>query len=79
MKHSNLIFLVIGTVMIFFSCSGDNPMAPNSNQGDPMMATESNSTDQVTISLAKKPSPNLVGTALVDFTFTPPTFWNGTI
>jgi hypothetical protein len=79
MNRSNLIFLLIGTAMIFFSCSGDNPMAPKSNQGDPMMAAKFNPTDLVTTSLAKKPSPNLVGTTNTPFTFTPPTFWNGTI
>jgi len=52
MKRSILLFLVIGTVMIFFGCSGDNPMAPKLNQSDPM-AKELNQSDQVTTTLAK--------------------------
>lgn len=48
MKRSILIFLIIGAVMIFFSCS----MAPKLNQSDPM-AKELNQSDQVTTTLAK--------------------------
>ncbi len=66
MKRSILIFLVIGTVMIFFGCSGDNPMAPKLNQGDPM-AKELNQSDQVANSLAKKPLPSLRCTTEYDF------------
>jgi len=39
MKRSILILLVIGTVMIFFGCSGDNPMAPKLNQSDQVTTT----------------------------------------
>lgn len=52
MKRSILIFMMIGTVMIFFGCSGDNPMVPKLNQSDPM-AKELNQSDQVTTTLAK--------------------------
>ena len=34
MKHSILMFLVIGAIMILFGCSGDNPTAPVVNQND---------------------------------------------
>ena len=52
MKRSILILLVIAAVMLFFGCSGDNPMAPNLNQSDPM-AKGLNQSDQVTTTLAK--------------------------
>ena len=29
--------------------------------------------------MAKKPAPKITGNILCDFSFTPPTFWNGTI
>ncbi len=69
-KRSIVMFLVIGTAIIFFGCSGDNPLAPNLNQDGPM-AKELSQSDQVTASLAKakKPSPNLRGIMDLDFTF----------
>ena len=54
--------------MIFFGCQEDSALSPVSDQND-----------QVPASLAKKPAPNLIGTTYTPFTFTPPTFWNGTI
>ena len=60
------MFLVIGTAIIFFGCSGDNPMAPKLNQSDPM-AKELSQSDQVPTSLAKKPAPTLTGTTMYDF------------
>jgi hypothetical protein len=35
MKHLIFTFLAIGTTMIFFGCSKDNPLAPELNQNDP--------------------------------------------
>jgi len=68
MKKIIFMFLLIGAVMFFWSCTENNPSAPELSQSD-----------QVTNSLAKKTAPSLTGTAHADFTFTPPTFWNGTI
>lgn len=69
MRHLILVFLVIGSVMFFFSCQEESALAP-----------ELSLSNQVPVSLAKaKSSPNLIGTVKTDFTFTPPTFWNGTI
>lgn len=48
MKRSILMFLVIGTAIIFFGCSGDNPLAPKLNQSD-----------QAITSLAKKSAPSI--------------------
>jgi len=48
------MFLVIGTVMIFFGCSADNPIAPESDQSD-----------QTLISLAKKHA-TFYGTSEID-------------
>jgi len=59
MKHSNLVFLAIGVAIIFFGCSKDDFLAPESDQRD-----------QVTASLkSAKPSSNLMGTMELDFTF----------
>jgi hypothetical protein len=67
MKHLILVFLVIGSVMIFFGCQEDSTLEPVSHQSN-----------QVESALAK-PTPNLIGKIVTDFTFTPPTFWNGTV
>ena len=67
MKRLILMFLVIGTVLIFFGCQEESALAPELDQSD-----------QVPASLTK-PLPNLIGTANTPFTFTPPTFWNGTV
>lgn len=89
MKRSILILLVIGTVMIFFGCSVDNPMAPNLNQNDPM-AKELSQSDQVTTTLAKvkkvkrtfegictfvEPVPNTWYDAADDWRVTGTTIW----
>ena len=63
-----VVFLVICSVMIFFGCQQESALTPELSQSEQMPA-----------SLAKKPSPNLIGALVLDFTFTPPTFWNGTI
>jgi hypothetical protein len=65
MRLSILVFLIIGATFIFFGCSENNPSASELSQSD-----------QVTNSLAK---PHLTGTQVAPFTFTPPTFWNGTV
>ena len=58
MKHSNLMFLVIGVAIILFGCSEDN-LVPELDQSE-----QATTFDQVTTSseAAKKPSPNLTGT-----------------
>jgi hypothetical protein len=68
MKRSILTFFVIGATLIFFGCTENNSTAPELSQSD-----------QFVNSLAKKPAQNLIGTAVANFTLTPPTFWNGTI
>ena len=88
MKRSILILLVIGTVMIFFGCSVDNPMAPNLNQNDPM-AKELSQSDQAPTPLAKakakrtfegictfvEPVPNTWYDATDDWRTTGTTIW----
>jgi len=75
MKSSNLVFLVLGVTIIFFGCSKDDSLTP-----------ESDLSDQVTTSLksAKKPSAHLTGA--MDLYFNPGVFldptepvWVGTI
>ena len=68
MKRLILMFLVIGTVLIFFGCQEESALAPELDQSEQLPAP-----------LAKKPSPSLTGTQALDFTLTPPTFWNGTV
>ena len=67
MKNLILMFFIIVTVMVFFGCQEDNALAPLSSQSDQ---------DENALS---KPTPNTIGEVYTDFTFTPPTFWNGTI
>jgi len=56
MKHLIIVLLVIGSVLIFFGCQHDSPMAPELRQND-----------QTQISVAKKPAPSLNGTTEYDF------------
>ena len=70
MKKIIFVFLLIGAAISFWSCSENIPSAPELNQGDQLSQHSA---------LAKKPAPSLIGEAVIDFTFTPPTFWNGTI
>jgi len=66
MKHFMLVFLVIGAIFIFFTCSEKNPSAPGVSQSD-----------QVINSLAK---PHLTGTIELTFALDPNNyFWKGTI
>ena len=70
MKHTIFLFLVLGATLIFFGCSENNSTAPELSQSDQL-------TQQSVLN--KKPVPNLIGEAVIDFSFTPPTFWNGTV
>ena len=84
MRHLILVFLVIGSVMIFFSCQEESVLDPELSQ-----VPEISQSDQVPVSLAKaKPSPNLTGKLYGLFNFPPlpdpdgsdlPIFWKGTI
>ena len=67
MKKLILVFFVIGTVMVFLGCQEESALTPELSQNE-----------QIPASLVK-PLPNLTGTTYTPFTFTPPTFWNGTI
>ena len=57
MRHLILVFLVIGSVMIFLSCQEESAFTPELSQGE-----------QIITSLTK-PLPNLIGTMALDFTF----------
>jgi len=63
MKRFMLVILVISSVMIFSGCQKDSALSPESGQN----------------AQVPKPGPNLTGVLHTDFTFTPPTFWNGTV
>ncbi len=70
MKNSILFLLVFGVTMLFSGCSEDNTLTPGSEQ---------NGSVESSLKGTKKPLPTLIGELNCDFTFTPPTFWNGTI
>jgi hypothetical protein len=63
--------LLIGASVVFLGCTEENLMVP----------LDSPQPDQVVSPLksAKKPAAKLIGQVQTDFTFTPPTFWNGTV
>lgn len=65
MKQLIVVSLLAGIAIIYFGCSENNPSVPDENQNA-----------RVTNELAKL---NLTGIMTNEFTFTPPTFWNGTI
>jgi len=67
MKNLILVFLAMGSVLIFFSCQEESALAPELGQSN-----------QVVNSLAK-PLPNLIGEMKLKFTFVHPYFWVGTI
>jgi hypothetical protein len=70
MKNLILIFLVIGSVLIFFSCQEDNALAPVADQSDPVP------------DYLAKPLPNLVGTMDLYYTFgqwPEEPVWEGTV
>ena len=58
--------LLCGAMLVFLGC-----------QSDSSLATAPENAHQETS--LEKPAPNLVGSMDMNFTFTPPTFWNGTI
>jgi hypothetical protein len=58
MKNFIFMFLVIGTLLIFFGCQEESALAPLANQSD-----------QGPDYLAKKPAPHLTGTMELEFTF----------
>jgi len=60
MRHLIYVFLVIGSVLIFFSCQEETAFTPELSQSDQVPAP---------LELAKKPAPNLIGTMELDFTF----------
>ena len=57
MKRLILMFLVIGTVLIFFGCQEESALAPELGESNPELM------------YLAKPLPNLVGTMALDFTF----------
>ena len=69
MKRIIIAFLIMGVTMIFYSCTENNPMKPELNQGD-----------EVTNSLNKMSLPRLVGNMTLAFDPTrAPYFWQGTV
>jgi hypothetical protein len=58
-----LVFLIVSSVMIFSVCQQDSALTPELSQS----------------AQVPKPGPNLIGTHYADFTWTPPTFWNGEV
>ena len=60
MKHLILVFIIMGTVLVFWGCQEDSALAPVANQSDQ---------GSDFLALAKKPAPNLTGTMELDFTF----------
>jgi hypothetical protein len=67
MKNLSFVSLIVAATMIFMGCSEDNLSAPELSQSNQM------------VNALVKPSPNLTGKTEAVFTFTPPTFWTGTI
>lgn len=66
------MLLVIGVSTLFFGCS-ENSLLPDLD--DPVQTEQGDAA----FKSAKKPAASLVGTTDIPFTFTPPTFWNGTV
>ncbi len=69
MNTKLFITLLLGVGFLFFGCSEDNSLLPEQN------------TDQSgsILKSAKNPGPSLSGVLETEFSFTPPTFWNGTV
>ena len=86
MRHSILVSLVIGSIMIFFGCQGENAFAPELSQTDQATVFEESAlipeldhSNKVTNSLAK-PAPYLIGIVNTPFSdANPPIFWKGTV
>lgn len=72
MKNTILILLIFGASIVFFGCSESN-LVPAMD--DPAQIEQ----DAPLLKGAKKPAAKLLGTTNCPFTFTPPTFWNGTV
>ena len=58
MKNLILVFLVIGSVLIFFGCQEESALAPLASQVDQ---------GSDILALEKKPAPHLTGTMALDF------------
>ena len=71
MKQSISLLLIMGVSIVFFGCS-ENTLVPALD--DPAQLEQ-----VANMKSAKKPAANLVGDTYCPFTFTPPTFWNGTV
>jgi len=68
MRHLIFVFLVIGSVLIFFGCQEESALSPELSQSDQ---------DENALT---KPAPNLIGTTYTPFSDeTPPIFWRGTV
>jgi len=67
MRQLVLIIGVIISVIIFFACQQESAFNPVLSQSE-----------KPPVALVK-PAPNLIGKINCNFSFTPPTFWNGTI
>lgn len=72
MKKSLFLLLTIGVAVAFTACS-ENGFLPGMDE--PIQVEQSDAF----LKGAKKPAASLMGTLDCPFTFTPPTFWNGTI
>ena len=66
------MLLIFGVSILFFGCSENNL---NPALDDPAQIEQ----EEALLKGAKKPSAMLEGTTNTPFTFTPPTFWNGTV
>lgn len=72
MKTKILMPILFGACILFFGCS-ENALTPALDE--PAQAEQ----QEAFLKGAKKPEAKLVGATDVPFTFTPPTFWNGTV
>jgi hypothetical protein len=75
MKRKLYFISLIGASFLFFACSEDNMLTPTA---DEPVLEQSEQVGSV-LKGAKKPAAKLVGITDCAFTFTPPTFWNGTV
>ena len=72
MKTTISMLLIFGVSILFFGCSESN-LIPAVD--DPVQIEQ----EEALLKGAKKSSAMLEGTTNTPFTFTPPTFWNGTV
>lgn len=66
MKSKLFLLSFILLFTLFLSCNEENVLNPTED------------VSQISTTL-EKPLPNLIGTTYCPFTFTPPTYWNGTV